>query len=284
MNQLDLIDGLWPLKTPLIPLDGFRFKLESCQPMATIKVRTAIEMIRAALASGEIDEATKTLVASSSGGFACAASVLAKVLRLRFIAVIDRLTPPGYQKMLSKTASETRVCNDLRERLATVDALSRAPDTVVLDQYKDRNVLVAQQRLGAEIFEQYPSVRAIYSAVSTGGTILGVAQVLKRHRPDVQVVAVDVEGSKAFYDDPRPRVVSGAGSSVLLPFLKEALEENLIDDVVQVSTEDTMQGCADLLSRGVSLGSSSGAVYKAMMFQNLNHAVGILADGGAAYA
>ena len=280
-----VLDMLRPLigSTPLVQVDRKWLKWEGGSRLTgSIKDRTAFSIFES-LVSGGID-ATTTLVASSSGGFAVAASVLARRLGLRFVAIIDRLTPPGYRRALAGIAHEVIVCRDLTERLATVDALKSRAATVVMDQYVDRRVLLAHDQLGTELIEQCPGVRALFAAVSTGGTILGIARRVKRYRAEVQVVAVDVEGSKAFYNDQRPRRISGVGANRTLPFLRKAREEGLIDEVIQVSTDDTLQGCADLLAAGLYAGHSSGAVLKAMITKDLDHAVGVLADRGAWYA
>ena len=98
----------------------------------------------------------------------------------------------------------------------------------------------------------------IFIAVSSSGAITGISKSVKRERPDVKIIGVDVEGSVIFNQPPVKRYISGIGASRVPPIMEDAL----IDDVVIVSQADIIRGCFELLDEQlIFAGASSGAVY-----------------------
>lgn len=290
VELLEHLDGLRAAigKTPLRMLngrDGHRLlvKVESGNPSGSLKDRSALSIIYTEVAAGRVGPNTR-LVASSSGNFAKAAALISRALDLRFIAVVDDATMRTTRAILKETASDVICCRNLKHRLAVVDDLRRAPDTVALDQYVSVAAVLAHEALGTELLDDPLELPAtVFVAVSSGGTIAGVSRAIKRRRSDVRIVAVDIEGSVLFGGKPGPRLIPGMGASVRMPLIDDALKKKLIDDVITVRPTDALGARLELLRHGIHSGGSSGAVFWAMQ-QNKFDSLGILPDRGAEYA
>lgn len=97
--------------------------------------------------------------------------------------------------------------------------------------------------------------------MSTTGTLNGLARRLKEYSEGLQVIAVDAVGSVVFGNPPGPRQLPGIGSSRV----PELLDESLIDRVVEVTDEESIAACHDLLSKeAIFAGGSSGSVIAAI--------------------
>jgi N-(2-amino-2-carboxyethyl)-L-glutamate synthase len=113
----------------------------------------------------------------------------------------------------------------------------------------------------AEICAEFDSLDYVFLGVSTAGTIAGVSRRLKEHYPNIQVIAVDTEGSAIFGGTPRKRHIPGVGSSIVPPLLSHAR----VDDVVWISERETVQACQELLTtHGLFVGGSSGTAFAAI--------------------
>jgi cysteine synthase A len=244
-------------------------KLEFLNGVGSVKDRPALWILKRAIERGEIGPGT-TLVESSSGNFACAVAVFAKMLELDFIAVIDPNVSPLYESFLrTQCARVVRVENRdetggyLRSRLRMVKALlSDIPDSYWPNQYGNPDGMDAHYHLtGKEIVAAVPSLDYVFVGVSTAGTIAGVSRRLKERNPNVKIVAVDAEGSVIFGHPPKKRWIAGLGSSIIPPLLNHAI----IDDVVVVSEAETIAACHELLDQhGLFVGGSSGSSYCAV--------------------
>lgn len=259
--------------TPIIRLSNIvdnvelHAKLEFFNGIGSIKDRPAFWILKRAIERGEIDQQT-TVIESSSGNFACALSAFCRMLDLRFIPVIDPNVSPFYEAALvsqcdtvAKVTERDDTGGYLKTRLAKVRELVAAnPNSHWTNQYENRDGMAAHYHLtGAEI-EQVPC-DIVFLGISTGGTIAGVSQRLKETNRNIRIIAVDVEGSVALGAPPKRRYLSGLGSSIVPPLLREAK----IDDVMIVSEPEAVTGCQDLLTRhGLFAGASTGAVYAAI--------------------
>ena len=260
-------------ETPLVALPGERVdlfvKLETHNLSGSVKDRPAFHILDRAIEDGLVDAGT-TVVESSSGNFAIALATLCRSLGLPFVAVVDININPANEKILKTLGSEVVSISErdatggcLLNRIAKVREICAArPNTFWPNQYE--NPLNGEAHFlgtGAEICRELPGLDYVFVGVSSGGTIAGISRRVREDRPEAKIVAVDVEGSAAFGDTPKPRYIPGIGSS-LRPVL---LEQARIDEVVLVSEADSVQGSRELLDRhGLFLGGSSGTVYRAV--------------------
>jgi cysteine synthase A len=151
----------------------------------------------------------------------------------------------------------------LKTRLATVRTLlGTLPRAYWTNQYENLDGVAAHYHLTAgEICRALPDVDYVFMGVSSAGTVAGVSQRLKRHRPSIQVIAVDVEGSMVFQRTPMPRRIPGIGASIRPPLISQAI----IDDICIVSEAQSIAACWRLLvEQRLFVGGSSGSAYAAV--------------------
>jgi 2,3-diaminopropionate biosynthesis protein SbnA len=270
-------------------------KLEFCNSVGSIKDRPALWILKRAIERGQVTPET-TVIESSSGNFACALAVFCHVLQLDFVPVIDPNTPPlleahlrTYCKRVVKVEAADESGGYLRTRLHTVQQLlGELSSAYWTNQYGNMDAMDAHYRYtGEEIWRAVSGLEFVFVGVSSAGTIAGVSCRLKEYNSSLRIIAVDVEGSAIFRDSPRPRHISGMGSSIVPPLISSAV----IDDVVIVSERETVRGCHQLLQQhGLFVGPSSGGVYSAVQnyFRNgvgtrRPRALFLCADRGTAY-
>jgi len=259
--------------TPHVPLavEGMQLfaKLEYTNPVGSIKDRPAYWILKRAAERGEISDET-TVIESSSGNFACALAAYTHLVGLNFIPVIDPNISSTYESFLRRLCPRVVKVEErddtggfLKTRLEMVKHLcSTIPDAFWTDQYGNPDAVEAHYLLtGGEICAEFDSLDYVFIGVSTGGTIAGVSRRLKEHYPNVQIIAVDSQGSVIFGDAPRKRHIPGIGSSIVPPLLSLAL----IDDVVLIPERETVDACRELLmTHGLFVGGSSGTAYAAV--------------------
>ena len=244
-------------------------KLEYVNPVGSIKDRSAYWILKRAAERGDICEET-TVIESSSGNFATALATYTSLVGLAFIPVIDPNIASTYESFLRRMCPTVVRVEDrddtggyLKTRLAMVERLCVSiPNAYWTNQYGNLDAMEAHYELTAkEICDDFDALDYAFIGVSTAGTIAGVSRRLKERYPNVQVIAVDAEGSVIFGGAPRKRYIPGIGSSIVPPLLSHAR----IDDVVLIPERETVQACRELLTtHGLFVGGSSGAAYAAI--------------------
>jgi N-(2-amino-2-carboxyethyl)-L-glutamate synthase len=264
--------------TPMVPVwvtyQGGRhdilLKRECYLPSGSIKYRTAFGLVRAMDSEDPIRPGT-VVVESTSGGLGIALSYLLAPLGCQFIAVIDPKTPMATRRQLAESGAVLHLITKadvhgdyLHARLRAIREIREAnPHYRWANQYSNlANPLIHQQTTGPEIVAQAGSeLDAIYVAVSTGGTLAGIAAYIRPLRRHVRLVAVDAQGSIATTPQPGSlRYIPGIGASRRSAFLRP----DSYDSVIHIRDSEAIAVChifyADTMIR---LGGSSGHVVKA---------------------
>lgn len=260
-------------ETPVIRLPHNKLelyaKLEFLNGVGSIKDRPAFWILQRAIERGQVGLDT-TVVESSSGNFACALATFCRILKLKFIPVIDPLISPFYEAYLQayctrivKVAESDDSGSFLRARLRNVQSLLREiPDSYWTNQYENEDGMAAHYELtGTEICRAIPQLDYVFLGVSSAGTIAGVSQRLKEHYTDIRIVAVDAEGSAIFGQKAKKRCISGIGASITPVLVNRAR----IDEIMFVAEAASVTGCYELLEKySLFAGGSTGAVYSAI--------------------
>lgn len=244
-------------------------KLEFLNPGGSVKDRAARHIVTQGLEAGAI-KPTSHLVESSSGNFGIALAMVCRIYGLPLTVVVDPDITPANEALLRQFGATVDMVTErdeggthLHRRLQRVAELTeRLPEAVWINQYANDLNWRAHLATGEEILQQVDGpVDYLVAAVSTSGTIRGVAHALRRQHPALRVVAVDAVGSVIFGGRPQPRRIPGIGASRV----PELLRPGQIDQVIQVSDEEAISGCRTLLSReGIFAGGSSGSVVSAI--------------------
>jgi 2,3-diaminopropionate biosynthesis protein SbnA len=291
--------GWTPLQAVQIDLLGRShtayFKLESANPTGSSKDRTAQAIVQAMHAERPLRPGD-VVVESTSGNLGIALAHLLNRIGCRLIAVTDLNASTDIRRTLEAEGVEVLVVDEpdgqggyLLNRLRRVRELCEAnPDYRWGNQYENpANPAVHERTTGPEILAQAGrGLDAVYVAVSTGGTLSGIARYLRAAAPTVSVVAVDAHGSRATGGEPGPRLLSGIGASRVSSFL----DDDTYDAIKIVSDATSFALCRILRDDiGLPLGGSSGSVLCALLDDLRastapSRPVCVMPDGGERYA
>jgi len=263
--------------TPLVRLDkiakekgvkaNLLAKLEFFNPIGSVKDRIGVAMIEAAEASGKISPARTVIIEPTSGNTGIALAFVAAAKGYRLILVMPESMSIERRKMLALLGAElvlTPAPQGMKGAIAKAQEISNAtPGAFTPQQFENpANPDIHRRTTAEEIWnDTHGAVDVFVSAVGTGGTLTGVAEVLKARKPGVRIVAVEPEDSAVLSGGhPGPHKIQGIGAGFIPPIL----ERNLIDEVVTVGNQ-TAFDVARLTARleGIPVGISSGAAVAA---------------------
>ena len=242
-------------------------KLEGQNPANSVKDRIGRAMIEAAEKQGAITPGKTTIVEPTSGNTGIALAFVAAVKGYQCILVMpDTMSPErrvtlrafGAKLVLTEGAKGMRGAIDKANEIA-----SEIGDAFMPQQFMNpANPEVHRNTTAVEIWEDTDgSVDALISGVGTGGTITGIAQVLKEKKASFQAVAVEPEASPVLSGgSPGPHKIQGIGAG----FIPDIVERDLIDDVVTVSNDEAFEMARRMAKEeGILCGISSGAAVQA---------------------
>ena len=257
--------------TPLVRLNSLTqglgatvlVKLESMNPLGSVKDRIGPAMLLAAEAGGLVRPGT-LIVEPTSGNtgialaFACAARGYRLLLTMPETMSLERrklLKHLGAELVLTPgSQGMTGAINRAREILA------ETPGAYMPDQFSNpANPEVHRRTTAEEIWRDTDGkVDILVAGVGTGGTITGVAEVVKARKPSFQAVAVEPAASPVLSGgSPGPHLIQGIGAG----FIPEVLNRKIIDEVITVADQDALETARGLAKReGILCGISSGAV------------------------
>lgn len=239
-------------------------KVEGMNFAGSVKLKAAAAMVEAAEAAGRLNP-WSIIVESSSGNLGVALAMVSANRGYRFICVTDDRCNPQTRRLMETYGAEVHVISVpnptsglLGARLDHLrDLCERDPDTVWLNQYENpANAGAHYATTAPSIARAIPGIEVLLVGAGTCGTLMGNARWFKRYRPDVRVVAIDVEGSVSFGGPASPRHIPGLGMGMTPP----ALDRSVIDDVVIVPEVETVRMCQRLAMRGFLFGGSTGTV------------------------
>jgi 2,3-diaminopropionate biosynthesis protein SbnA len=268
-------------------------KVEGMNFAGSVKLKAAASMVQAAEAQGRLNP-WSIVVESSSGNLGVALAMVCANRGYRFICVTDDRCNLQTRKLIEAFGGEVHVVDVphpetglLGARLEYLGAIcAKNTDAVWLNQYENpANPGAHYAQTGPAIATNFPHVDVVFVGAGTCGTLMGTARWFKQHRPDVKVVAIDVEGSVSFGGPAATRHIPGLGMSVTPP----ALDRSLVDDVEIVPDTETLRMCQRLAMRGFLFGGSTGTVVAGAAAWMAEHAtpgttaVTLAPDGGERY-
>jgi len=243
-------------------------KLESFNPLGSVKDRIGVSMIEAAERAGLIREGTVVLEPTSGNtgialAFACAARGYKLVLTMPDTMSVERrslLQALGAELVLTPGSEGMSGAVRKAEEMAERDNRYFVPQ-----QFKNpANPEIHRRTTAEEIWQDTDGgVDVLVAGVGTGGTITGIAQAIKSRKESFRVVAVEPSASPILSGgQPGPHKIQGIGAG----FVPEVLEVSLVDEVVQVTDGEAAEMARRLArEEGILGGISSGAATRAAL-------------------
>jgi len=263
-------------KTPLVRLNRMvkgldaeiLVKIESFNPLSSVKDRIGVAMIEAAEKAGLLKEDT-VIIEPTSGNtgialaFVCAAKGYRLILTMPETMSMERrhlLSILGAELVLTEGAKGMKGAIEKAEELAANYKNSFMPQ-----QFKNpANPEIHRKTTAEEIWQDTDgNVDYFIAGVGTGGTITGIGEVLKKRKPSVKIIAVEPEDSPVLSGGkPGPHKIQGIGAG----FVPDVLNRDVIDEIIQVAHENAGEMARRIAKEeGILVGISSGAALWAAM-------------------
>jgi cysteine synthase A len=237
-------------------------KLEFFNPIGSVKDRIGVAMVEYMEAKGELKPGGM-IVEPTSGNTGIALAFVAAAKGYKLTLVMPESMSMERRKMLLILGAKLELTPAERGMAGAVararEIVAATPGAVMPQQFDNvANPLIHRVSTAEEIWNDTGgAVDAVVSGVGTGGTITGVGQVLKARKPSVRMIAVEPETSPILSGgQPGPHKIQGIGAG----FVPSILDRQIIDEVVQVSNDDSFAMARRVAAEeGIPVGISSGA-------------------------
>lgn len=244
-------------------------KLEAFNPAGSVKDRVALAMIEDAEARGALKPGA-TIIEPTSGNTGVGLAMVATIKGYHLMLTMPETMSIERRNLLKALGAEIVLTDGLAGMAGSIakaqELRASIPGSVILQQFENpSNAQIHTLTTGEEIWTDTDGkVDVFIAGVGTGGTICGVARALKKHNPNVYIVAVEPESSPVLESGVEgPHRIQGIGAN----FIPAIYDASVVDEVFPVPDDEAIRGGRELAStEGLLAGISSGAaVYAARL-------------------
>ena len=237
-------------------------KLEFFNPLGSVKDRIGLAMIEAA-ENQELINSETTIVEPTSGNTGIALAFVCAVKKYNLILTMPETMSIERRKLLIHLGANlvlTPGGDGMKGAIAkAAELIEKTPNSYMPDQFANpANPEIHRKTTAEEIWQATDGgVDIFVSGVGTGGTITGVAEVIKARKPSFKAVAVEPTDSPILSGGTAgPHKIQGIGAG----FVPEVLNTTIIDEIITVTNEQAFTTARELAaSEGILCGISSGA-------------------------
>ena len=267
-NILDLIGN-----TPLVELKNIETKyqlkskiyakLELQNPTGSVKDRTALSLINDAISNNKITK-ENTIIEATSGNIGISLSFVCKQLGYQSLIIMPDNMSLERRKLIQENDAKLILTPGSQGMQGSIDKLKELKEKyynlVSLSQFDNLSNKYAHHTTGKEIIDQLPNIDIFINGIGTGGTISGVAEVLKQYNENIKVYGIEPASSPLITKGySNPHGIQGIGAN----FIPSSLNLDVLDKVETITDEDAYFHKDELFKEeNIFCGISAGANLK----------------------
>lgn len=243
-------------------------KLEFRNPLGSVKDRIGLAMIEAAEAQGLLGK-NSLIVEPTSGNTGIALAFVCATKGYRIVLTMPETMSMERRKLLKHLGADVILTPGADGMTGAIskarEIVAATPHAYMPDQFSNpANPEIHRRTTAEEIWRDTQGrVDIVVAGVGTGGTITGIAEVMKARKPSFRAVAVEPAASPVLSGgSPGPHKIQGIGAG----FVPQILNASILDEIVAVTNEEAMETARDLARKeGILCGISSGAAFAAAL-------------------